>query len=75
MDIKAKIEEIVAKLMADKSLLAKFKTDPVSVVKQLVGISLPNDTMSSLVDGVKAKMAMSAASSVLGNLGGLFGKK
>ena len=33
MDIKAKIEEIVKKLMNDKSLMAKFERNPVSVIE------------------------------------------
>ena len=37
MDIKAKIEEIAAKIQQDPKLIAKFKDEPVKVVEQLLG--------------------------------------
>ena len=71
MDIKAKIEEIVNKLKADKTLMSRFTSDPVSVVEELIGIDLPNDQVEKLVDGIKAKLNMDKLGSALG---GLFGK-
>ena len=41
MDIKAKIEEVVKKLMSDKNLMAKFERNPASVIEQLIGVDLP----------------------------------
>lgn len=79
MDIKAKITEIVEKLKKNPDLLTKFKSDPMSVVKSLIGIELPTDQLKSVVDGVKAKLDIDNASSKLSGLGsklsGLFGKK
>ena len=75
MDIKAKIEEIVEKIKNDKQIMAKFQKDPVAVVEELVGIDLPNDQINKLVDGIKTKIALDDVGSVLGTLGGLFGKK
>ncbi len=79
MDIKAKITEIVEKLKKNPDLLTKFKSDPMSVVKSLIGIELPTDQLKSVVDGVKAKLDIDDASSKLSGLGsklsGLFGKK
>ncbi|MBQ8540628.1 MAG: hypothetical protein IJ435_04035 [Clostridia bacterium] len=72
MDIKAKVEEIVKKIMADKDILEKFKKDPVSVVEELVGIDLPNDQLEPLVEAVKAKITVDKIGDVLGGLGGLF---
>ncbi len=72
MDIKAKVEEIVKKIMADKDILAKFQKDPVSVVEELVGIDLPNDQLEPVVDAVKAKITADKIGDVLGGLGGLF---
>ena len=72
MDIKAKIEELVNKIKADKNLLAKFQKDPVSTVEELLGIDLPNDQVEKIVDGIKAKIDLDKLG---GMLGGLFGKK
>lgn len=75
MDIKAKIEEIVEKIKNDKQIMAKFQKDPVAVVEELIGMDLPNDQINQLVEGIKAKIALDDVGSVLGALGGLFGKK
>jgi hypothetical protein len=73
MDIKEKITELVQKITGDKDLLAKFKADPIGTVKGILGnIDLPNDQLSAIVDGVKAKINLDAAGDLLG---GLFGKK
>ena len=68
MDIKAKVEELVKKIQSDEALQAQFKEDPVKAVEGMVGVDLPDDTINSIVTGVKAKLN-------LDKLGGLFGKK
>lgn len=72
MDIKAKIEELVNKIKADKNLLSKFQKDPISTVEELLGVDLPNNQVEKLVEGIKAKIDLDKLSSALG---GLFGKK
>lgn len=72
MDIKAKIEQIVKKLMADKNLMAKFEKNPVSVIEEYVGVDLPDDLLNQIVDGVKAKINLDKVGDALGALGGLF---
>ena len=72
MDIKAKIEELVNKIKADKNLLSKFQKDPISTVEELLGVDLPNDQVEKLVEGIKAKIDLDKLG---GALGGLFGKK
>ena len=74
MDIKAKIEEIVKKLMNDKSLMAKFERNPVSVIEQLIGIDLPDQQVNQLIEGIKAKIKLEQVGDVLGGIGKLFGK-
>ena len=74
-NIKEKIEQILNKLKSDKGLMEKFQSNPVSVVEQLLGIDLPDDQISQIVDGVKAKLKLDNIGSALGSLGGLFGKK
>lgn len=72
MDIKGKIDEIVNKIKTDKSLSARFQSEPIKVVEELIGIDLPDDQVQGIVDGVKAKISLDK---IGGALGGLFGKK
>ena len=74
MDIKAKIEEIVKKLMSDKNLMAKFERNPVSVIEELIGIDLPDQQVNQLIEGIKAKIKLEQVGDVLGGIGKLFGK-
>ena len=75
MDIKAKIEQAVKKLLSDKDLMAKFEKNPASVIEELIGVDLPDDQVNQLIDGIKAKLSLDKLGSALGGLGGLFGKK
>lgn len=72
MDIKAKIEEIVAKVKNDKDIATRFKKEPIKVVEELVGIDIPDDVVEKIVDGVKAKISVDDVKSKLGGLGKLF---
>ena len=74
MDIKAKIEEIVKKLMNDKSLMAKFERNPVSVIEELIGIDLPDQQVNQLIEGIKARIKLDQVGDMLGSIGKLFGK-
>ena len=74
MDIKAKIEEIVKKLMADKTLMARFEKNPASVIEEYVGIDLPDEQVNQLVEGIKAKIKLDQVSDLLGGIGKLFGR-
>ncbi len=60
-EIKEKIEEIVEKLKNSDDLLAKFKASPIKVIEELIGIDLPDEKIQSIIDGVKAKMAIDDA--------------
>ena len=80
MDIKEIISEIVDKIKDDKTLLTRFKDEPVKVIEELIGIDLPDDTVEKIVDGVKAKLAadgvmdkLDGLSKTLGGLGGALG--
>lgn len=72
MDVKAKITELVDKIKSDKDLLEKFQKEPVTTVEGLLGVDLPDDQVTSIVDGIKAKLSLDKLS---GSIGGLFGKK
>ncbi|MBR4941820.1 MAG: hypothetical protein IKZ19_07475 [Clostridia bacterium] len=71
MDIKAKIEEIVEKLKSDKDLMKKFKEDPSALIKEYIGVDIPEEQLEQVVDAVKAKVSIDKIS---GALGGLFKK-
>ena len=74
MDIMAKIEDVVKKLMSDKNLMAKFERNPASVIEQLVGVDLPDQQVNQLVEGIKARIKLDQMGDVLGGIGKLFGK-
>ena len=58
MDIKAKIEEVLAKVKGDDAFLAKFKEDPIKSVEGIVGVDLPDEQLKGIVDGLKAKLTL-----------------
>ncbi len=78
MDIKAKIEELVAKIKVDSALLSKFKSSPVSTVESLLGVDLPDEQVKKIVDGVKTKLNLDkigdSVSGVVDKIGGIFKK-
>lgn len=72
MDIKEKIEEIVNKVKSDKDFASKFASDPVKAIESVLGVDLPNDQIKALIDGVKAKVSIDQAGSLLGSMKKLF---
>lgn len=75
MDIKAKIEQTVKKLLSDEKLMKKFDANPAAVIEELVGIDLPDDQVNALVDGVKARLKLEQLGGALDGVGKLFGRK
>ena len=73
--IKDKVDDIVDKIKSDKTLMTRFKSEPVKVVEELIGMDLPDDQIEKLADAVKAKIDLDKIGDLLGGLGGLFGKK
>ena len=72
MDIKAKITELVEKLTKDSALKEKFLSDPMGQVKSLVGKDVPDDAVSKIVEGVKAKLNLDSAKGVVDKIKNLF---
>lgn len=68
IDIKAKAEELAAKLQKDPALLQSFQKDPVKTLEELIGVDLPDGQLQPLAAGIKAKLA---ASDLGGKLNGL----
>ena len=75
MDIRKMAEELVEKIQKNPKLLNKFKTDPVSVIEELIGIDLPTDQIETVADLVKAKIDLDKVGDLRGGIGSLFGKK
>lgn len=75
VDIKSKVEEISKKLMADKTLMARFERNPASVIEQYIGIDLPDGQVNQVVEAVKTRIKLDQVGDALGAIGGLFGKK
>ena len=72
MDIKAKVTEIVNKLMQDEDLLKKWKKNPTSVLEEYIGIDLPDAQVNQLVDAIEAKLKLDKLGDALGGLKKLF---
>ncbi len=72
MDIKAKVNELVEKIMDDPKLLKQFKENPIKIVEELLGVDLPDDQIKQVAELVKAKIDLEKAGNLLG---GLFGRK
>lgn len=72
MDIKAKITEIVNKLMKDEDLMKKWKKNPTSVLEEYIGIDLPDDQVNQIVDAIEAKLKLDKLGDALGGLKKLF---
>ena len=74
MDIKEKIDQVAKKLMADKSLMARFERSPASVIEEYIGVDLPNDQIDKVVEGIKAKIKLDQVGNALGGIGKRYGK-
>ena len=77
MDLQKIITDLVSKLTGNKDLIAKFTSDPLSVIKDLLGIDLDPAKVSEVVKGVTAQLggdAAKQAGGILGTIKALFGK-
>lgn len=72
MNMKEQIEKVVSKISGNKDLMAQFKENPIKAVESIIGVDLPDDIMSKVVDGVKAALAGEKLSGALGSIKKLF---
>ncbi len=72
MEIKEKIEQMAKKVLSDKALMELFKKDPIKAVEKVLGVDLPDELVETIVDGVKAQIAVDGAKDALGMLKKLF---
>lgn len=78
-DIGKYVEDIIEKLAGDDQLVEKFKKDPITTIKSLLGkINLDEDTLKGIAKAVEGKIDLDnlkeRAGDILGGLKGLFGK-
>lgn len=72
MDLKDKIEEIVAKVQKDDNFKDEFMRNPERAIENLAGIDIPNGMIDKVVDGVKAKIAGDKLAGAMDSLKKLF---
>lgn len=72
MDIKAKIDEITAKIKKDPSLKDQFMKDPEKALEKLIGIDIPDGMVDKVVAGVKTKLTGDALSGAVDKIKNLF---
>ena len=81
MDISKIISDLVAKLTGNKDLIAKFTADPISAIKDLLGIDIDKDQVSEIVKGVTSQLGdlsgdvLKEGTGILAKIKKLFGMK
>ena len=56
MDIQKLIGDLVAKLTGNKDLIAKFTADPLTAIKDLLGVDLDPSQLGDVVKGVTSQL-------------------
>lgn len=80
MDIQKIISDLIGKLTGNKDLIAKFTSDPLGAIKELLGIDLDPSQLNDVVKGVTSGLGDltgdvgKEASGILDKIKGLFGK-
>ena len=72
MDIKEQIKKMVDKVTKDEALMKQFQKNPIQAVESVLGVDLPDDVISKIVDGVKAKISVDKVSGAVDALKKLF---
>ena len=72
MDIKAQISKIAEEVSKNPDIKEQFEKEPVKVIEKIVGIDLPDDVVTKIVEGVKAKLTVDGVSKATGALKGIF---
>lgn len=80
MDIQKIISDLVGKLTGNKDLIAKFTSDPLGMIKELLGIDLDPSQIGDVVKGVTGQLgdltgdAAKEAGGILNKILGIFKK-
>lgn len=74
MNIKKKVEDLVAQISKDNKLVDQFKKDPKKTVQSLIGDKISADHIDQLIKGIKAKISVDQAGDMLDKAKGFFNK-
>lgn len=80
MDIQKLIGDLVAKLTGNKDLIAKFTSNPLGAIKELLGVDLDPSQLDEVVKGVTGQLgditggAAKQAGGILSKILGIFKK-
>lgn len=78
MDLQKVISELVSKLTGNTDLIAKFTSNPLAAIKDLLGIDLDADQLAQVVKGVQSALSSDAGEAlgkgILDKVKGLFTK-
>lgn len=72
MDMKEQIGKIVEEVTKNPGVKAQFEKEPVKVIEKVLGVDLPDDVVTKIIDGVKAKLKIDDVSKAAGALKGMF---
>ena len=72
------VEQVVAKLTGNNSLIEQFKKNPVKIVTDILGIKLDDQLIQAIIKAVQGKLNIQEvaqnAGGILDKIKGLFGK-
>ena len=71
--LKQLAEQVVSKLTGNKDLISNFTKDPMGLLNSL-GIKVPQEQISKLIDLVKEKLGDEAVTSIFDKIKGFFNK-
>lgn len=72
VDIKNQINKIVEEVSKNPNMKEQFEKEPVKVIEKIIGVDLPDDIVSKIIDGVKANLTINNVSKVTDVLKGVF---
>jgi len=72
MEIKEQISKIVEEVSKNPKIKEQFEKEPVKVIEKVIGIDMPDDVVTKIIDGVKAKLTVDSASKAIDTLKGMF---
>ncbi len=80
MDLQKVISDLVSKLTGNTDLIAKFTSNPLEAIKDLLGIDLDAEQLAQVVKGVQSALgsdageALAQGKSILDKVKGIFSK-
>ena len=73
MDIKEQINKVVEEISKNPNIKEQFEKEPVKLIEKLIGVDLPDEIVTKIIDGVKAKLTLDGVFIVADTFKGIFG--